>query len=71
MRHKQVPARDGSVSQELITAPLAHLQPLEVREVSAQFPADRGVFEALLHQFHYLSYRSPVGDYAPMRIMLS
>jgi hypothetical protein len=33
-----------------------------VREVSVQFPAERGLFEALLHHFHYLSYRSPVGE---------
>jgi hypothetical protein len=62
MRHKQVPALDPSVSQEPIQRPLAHLRPLELREVSADVPADRGLFEALLHQFHYLSYRSPVGE---------
>ena len=62
MRHKQVPALDPSVSQEPIKAPLAHLRPLELREVSVEFPADRGLFEALLHHFHYLSYRSSVGQ---------
>ena len=62
MRHKQVPALDPSVSQEPIQTPLANLRPLELREVSAEFPADRGLFEALLHHFHYLSYRSPVGE---------
>ena len=62
MRHKQVPALDPSWSQEPIKTPLANLVPLELREVSAEFPADRGLFEALLHQFHYLSYRSPVGE---------
>lgn len=62
MRHKQVPALDRSLSQEPIQTPLANLRPLQLREVSAQFPSDRGLFEALLHQFHYLSYRSPVGE---------
>ena len=62
MRHKQVPALDPSWSQEPIKTPLANLVPLELREVSAEFPADRGLFEALLHQFHYFSYRSPVGE---------
>jgi hypothetical protein len=62
MRHKQVPALDPSVSQEPIRTPLPNLQPLKVREVSAEYPADRGLFEALLHRFHYLSYRSPVGE---------
>jgi hypothetical protein len=61
MRHKQVPALDPSVSQQPIQTPLANLQPLELREVSAEFPAERGLFESLLHHFHYLSYRGPVG----------
>lgn len=62
MRHKQVPRLDPSLSQEPIQRSLAHLRPLELREVSVQFPADRGLFETLLHHFHYLSYRSPVGE---------
>ena len=62
MRHKQVPTLDGSLSRAPIKTPLAILQPVELREVSAGFPSDRGLFEALLHQFHYLSYRSPVGE---------
>jgi len=62
MRHKQVPALDPGVSQEPIRTSLAELRPLQLREVSVEFPADRGLFEALLHQFHYLSYRSPVGE---------
>lgn len=61
MRHRQVPALDPGVSQEPIRSALANLQPLAVREVSVESPADRGLFEALLHRFHYLSYRSPVG----------
>ena len=62
MRHRQVPALDPGVSQEPIRASLAELRPLQLREVGVEFPADRGLFEALLHQFHYLSYRSPVGE---------
>lgn len=62
MRHRQVPTLDSSVRQEPIRTALANLQPLVIREVSVESPADRGVFEALLHQFHYLSYRSPVGE---------
>lgn len=62
MRHKQMPALDGGISQEPIRRALASLQPLQVREVSVEFPADRELFEALLHRFHYLSYRSPVGE---------
>lgn len=62
MRHKRVPALDPSISQERLETPLANLLPLDLREVSSASPADRALFEALLHQFHYLSYRSPVGE---------
>lgn len=62
MRRKRVPALDGSISQARLETPLANLLPLDLREVSAESPADRALFEALLHQFHYLSYRSPVGE---------
>lgn len=62
MRHKQVPALDPTFNQELLHGPLAHLLPLDLREVSRDWPADRALFEALLHQFHYLSYRSSVGE---------
>lgn len=62
MRHRRVPALDPSVSQQPLRAALAHLQPVAVREVSVESPADRGLFEALLNRFHYLSYRSPVGE---------
>jgi hypothetical protein len=62
MRHKQVPALDPSICQERLATPLANLLPLDLREVSSAFPADRALFEALLHQFHYLSYRSSVGE---------
>lgn len=62
MRHKRVPALDPSFNQDPIHHPLADLLPLDLREVSSGQPADRALFEALLHQFHYLSYRSPVGE---------
>ncbi len=62
MRHRRVPTLPASVSQEPIQTPLADLRPLQLREVSAGFPAERGIFEALLSEFHYLSYRSPVGE---------
>jgi hypothetical protein len=63
MRHKQVRALEGSISQAPLKAPLAHLLPLDLQEVSrSASPTDHALFEALLHQFHYLSYRSPVGE---------
>ena len=62
LRDRQVPALDPGVSQEPIQRALAHLQPLQVREVSVEFPADRGLFGALLHHFHYLSYGRPIGE---------
>jgi hypothetical protein len=62
MRHKQVPALDQSISQERLETPLSNLLPLELLEVSSVSPAQRSNFEALLHEFHYLSYRSPVGE---------
>ncbi len=62
MRHKQVAALDDSIRQERLEAPLAQLLPLDLQEVSSGSLSDRALFEALLHQFHYLSYRSPVGE---------
>jgi hypothetical protein len=36
---------------------------LQLREVSAAaHSAQRAIFEAALHRYHYLSYRSPVGE---------
>ena len=62
MRHKRMPPLDPRLSQEPIGTALANLRPLQLREVSVEFPAEQGLFEALLHQFHYLSHRSPVGE---------
>lgn len=62
MRHKQVPRLDSLFNQEAIHAPLAQLLPLDLREVSSGCPAERALCEGLLHHFHYLSFRSPVGE---------
>ena len=62
MRHKRVPVLDDGVSREPMRRALTELRPLRLREVSVELPADRSLFEALLHHFHYLSYRSPVGE---------
>ena len=61
MRHKQMPALDASLSQEPLPGPLSGLLPLTFTEVSAAAISQRPLFEGLLHQYHYLSYRSPVG----------
>lgn len=61
MRRKQVPALPADLNQNPIQAPLKDLLPLDLQEVSSH-PSDRSLFDALLHQFHYLSYRSPVGE---------
>jgi len=63
MRHKLVPPSARPVAQEPITAPLAALQPPTLREVSPpQGKEEHVLFEALLHQHHYLSHRSTVGE---------
>ena len=46
---------------EAVHEPLAQLRPLRIAEVSRE-PASLAVFESLLHQYHYLSYTSPVGE---------
>lgn len=62
MRHKQTPALSSSLDQDPIHGSLAYLVPLRLQEVSSGPSSDRALFEALLHRFHYLSYRSPVGE---------
>jgi len=47
-------------SREPILGDLASLRPLTVRELS-QWPADRELFEWLLHEHHYLGYTGTVG----------
>jgi len=48
---------------------LAELGPLEIRQVR-RTPEEK-LFGSLLQGHHYLAYTQPVGDYAPMGIMLS
>jgi hypothetical protein len=62
MRHKQMPALDPKLNQAPLQGPLSSLQPLSLSEVSAGPAAERALFEALLHQYHYLSHRGPVGE---------
>lgn len=63
MRHKRPPAVALLPPAAPIAVPLAALRPLQVGEVStAACAPQRAIFEAALHQYHYLSYRSPVGE---------
>src|SRR6266568_2104396 len=63
MRHKRPPAADLLPPGDPLAAPLAALRPLQLCEVSAAAHApQRALFEAALHRYHYLSYRSPVGE---------
>lgn len=58
MRHKQVAAADHP--DDPITGSISELLPLQVQELSQQ-PEGLGLYEWLLHQYHYLSYTSSVG----------
>jgi Domain of unknown function (DUF4338) len=58
MRHKRVLPIDHAT--EFICGTLADLAPLEICEVS-QSPQELGLYEWLLHRYHYLSYTSSVG----------
>jgi hypothetical protein len=62
MRHKRMPTLAVALPQEPLRAPLSALQPLSLSEVSAGMAAERDLFAALLHRYHYLSHRSPVGE---------
>jgi len=63
MRDKRMPQPEAVVAQLPLAEPLAGLLPLDIREVSGPATAaERRLFEHLLHQHHYLSYRSPVGE---------
>ena len=59
MRHKQI--QKLAHRTEPISGALRELQPLQFLELS-QAPAAGPVFDSLLHQYHYLSYTSPVGQ---------
>jgi len=63
MRDKQMPALEVGVTPLPLAEALVKLLPLEIREVSRPAKsAPQKLFEQLLHQHHYLSYRSPVGE---------
>jgi hypothetical protein len=62
MRHKRTPRLAVALNQEPLRAALSALQPLCLTEVSAGPAAERVLFEGLLHHYHYLSHRSPVGE---------
>jgi hypothetical protein len=59
MVHKRV--RCLAHRTEPVHEPLGPLLPLHITELSRE-PASLPVFESLLHQYHYLSYTSPVGE---------
>jgi len=59
MRHKQIQKLAHPAAP--INEALRELQPLQFLELS-QAPEVGPVFDSLLHQFHYLSYTSPVGQ---------
>jgi len=73
MRHKRLPPSGLAAPQAPVNEPLKRLLPLVISECSRgeRVAGQRALFDALLHQHHYLSHRSSVGDYAPMGIMLS
>lgn len=63
MRHKRAPRAEVLPPAPPLVAPLAELRPLQVSEVSgAACAPPRALFEAALHLYHYLGYRSPVGE---------
>jgi hypothetical protein len=62
MRHKRPPSLPETFHPEPVPGPLAALRPLNLSEVSAGPATERALFEGLLHRYHYLSHRSPVGE---------
>ncbi|MHB1463466.1 MAG: Druantia anti-phage system protein DruA [Armatimonadota bacterium] len=63
MRQKRIPTLQAEVSEEPLVEELGQLLPLEILEISrSPGTPQRALFENLLHQHHYLSYRSPVGE---------
>lgn len=64
MRHKQLPEPGLAEPQAPICEPLKRLLPLVVSECSQgiKIAGERALFAALLHQHHYLSHRSSVGE---------
>jgi hypothetical protein len=64
MRHKRLPEPSLAAPQAPISEPLNQLLPLVLSECSHADKASgqRALFDALLHQHHYLSHRSSVGE---------
>jgi hypothetical protein len=60
-RMRLVPKGTDAPLAPPITARLAPLRPVRIQEVSRK-PRDRQTLARLLHQHHYLSYTSPVGE---------
>jgi hypothetical protein len=62
MRQKPMPVSPLPVCELPITEALSALLPLSLTEVSRPGVAQRDLFQALLHQHHYLSHRGTVGE---------
>ena len=64
MRHKGLPQPGLAAPQASVTGPLQELLPLHITECSHadQASGQRSLFDALLHQHHYLSHRGSVGE---------
>jgi hypothetical protein len=64
MRHKHLPPPGLATPQAPSTPALKQLLPLVISECSHadKTPGPRVLFDALLHQHHYLSHRSSVGE---------
>lgn len=60
-RHRLAPPPERSWPRRAVTGGLSELGPLEITEVSGQAPG-RAEVRAALAQFHYLGYRTPVGE---------
>ena len=59
-RHR-VPASELPLEVRPLACDLAQLGPLEIRSVRRT--AEAGLFDRLLHTYHYLGYRRPVGEH--------
>ena len=64
MRHKRLPEPGLAAPQAPVHEPVERLLPLVIHECSGGDKASgqRALFDALLHQYHYLSHRSSVGE---------
>jgi Domain of unknown function (DUF4338) len=64
MRHKRLPPPGLAAPQAPVSEPLEQLLPLAISECSRgdKVRGQRELFDALLHQHHYLGHRSSVGE---------